>query len=152
MSKKQKKAQSYERIGEYKLNEVLPFITSRNTIKILIDKGLKRKSKEWKKAITKEYDGHIVKMNSTRYFCFKTHGTKCVNCGIIGTRFALERVIHSNTEKYHFNLYAVKKDGSEVMMTKDHIIPKSKGGSNKLDNLQPMCIKCNSKKGNKYGH
>ena len=35
-------------------------------------------------------------------------------------------------------------------MTKDHIIPKSKGGKDILDNFQTMCFECNTKKGNKY--
>lgn len=33
-------------------------------------------------------------------------------------------------------------------LTVDHIIPKSKGGPDDLENLQPMCTKCNTKKGN----
>lgn len=49
----------------------------------------------------------------------------------------------------HFNLYA-EKDGESRLMTKDHIIPKSKGGKNHLDNLQTMCDHCNSKKGSTY--
>ena len=33
------------------------------------------------------------------------------------------------------------------MITKDHVTPKSNGGSNELSNLQPMCSICNTKKG-----
>ena len=28
-------------------------------------------------------------------------------------------------------------------MTKDHIVPKSKGGADHLDNLETMCDQCN---------
>ena len=33
-------------------------------------------------------------------------------------------------------------------MTKDHILPKSKGGKDEIDNYQTMCIRCNKAKGN----
>ncbi|OON96754.1 MAG: hypothetical protein ATN36_04930 [Epulopiscium sp. Nele67-Bin005] len=38
------------------------------------------------------------------------------------------------------------------MIDIDHIIPKSKGGSDKLWNLQAMCRSCNRSKGNKTNH
>ena len=47
----------------------------------------------------------------------------------------------------HFNLYSEEQDGSFVMMTKDHILPKFWRGQNHMSNLQTMCNKCNSAKG-----
>lgn len=37
--------------------------------------------------------------------------------------------------------------GSKEYLTIDHIIPKSKGGDNSIDNKQTMCFDCNSFKG-----
>ena len=38
---------------------------------------------------------------------------------------------------------------SDVALTVDHIVPITKGGRNDIDNIQPLCQGCNSRKSNK---
>lgn len=92
----------------------------------------------------KEFDGFMVKPFSARYQVFYNKGIKCPDCGRKGAYFTLDADSNNgkNSLIRHFNLYS--EDG--VLMTKDHIIPKSKGGKNILSNYQPMCTICNAKK------
>ena len=91
------------------------------------------------------FDGDLVRMDSHRYWLFTNKGCVCVACGVKGKFFAKERVLE--TENYHFNLYGINKNGEEILFTKDHIVPKSKGGKDRLDNYNTMCSKCNCEKG-----
>lgn len=127
----------YTRLGVYTLQEVLDFIPFDGEGKPLRDV-----------AKDKEYLGYIVHMDSMRYRLYKTRGTTCVSCGLVGTFFSLD--LPREMARPHFNLYGLDENGEEVMLTKDHIQPLSQGGPNIFSNLQPMCEKCNTKKGNKW--
>lgn len=90
-----------------------------------------------------EVNGVEVKLRSLRYPVFENNPT-CVCCGLTGSFFAVER--DENSTRYHLNLYAINSAGEEVLMTKDHILPRSHGGTDNLYNLQTMCVNCNQSK------
>ena len=96
--------------------------------------------------VTKRIDfyGDKIKPNSHRYQTFYYKGCTCVSCGLKASYF--EKNKRSNDRNYHLNLYGVDENGNEVLFTKDHILPKSKGGENHITNYQPMCEICNKKK------
>jgi hypothetical protein len=109
-----------------------------------------------------EFDGDFIKITSDRYQVFR-ESLVCVRCGITGMYFAKERSakkvrkqlkggkfetsFRGTGRTWHFNLYGLQ-NGKEVMLTKDHVLPKSKGGGNDLSNLCTMCMTCNTEKGN----
>lgn len=93
-------------------------------------------------------NGIDINMTSLRYQNMYKNGPVCKKCGIVGTFLWIEKLDRSHT-KWHMNLYGNRENGTEVMLTKDHIIPKSKGGEDHIDNLQTLCFKCNVKKGSK---
>lgn len=112
----------------------------------------------------------FVKMGSQRYKLFQKSLT-CVGCKRDGNYFALEasaeqiiwsaKLISNAYEKPHyrlhpyyighFNLYSLSERGHDILMTKDHIVPISRGGRNIMSNYQVMCSLCNNKKGNSTG-
>lgn len=110
-----------------------------------------------------------VKMRGTRLECFK-RSQSCVWCRMTGTVWLLQKhergipkvqtfcfleecpwcALHpqpKQVEAPHLNLYAQDRAGNLILMTQDHILARSRGGSNKLDNLATMCCRCNQAKG-----
>lgn len=94
-----------------------------------------------------------LKIGTSKFKTFIKSGATCVACGLRGEYFVIERVFPppfppNSGAGWGLQLYGVK-DGKEVLITKDHIMPKSKKGSNHIDNLQTMCYPCNYAKGPK---
>jgi HNH endonuclease len=95
------------------------------------------------KAERKMFDEDIINFGSFRLQTFAAKGIVCVSCGLVGSYFIKEKAT-SNDKYFHLNFYT----DCDMMMTKDHIIPKSKGGRDCLENFAPMCRRCNQEKGN----
>jgi len=124
--------------------------------------GIFRHSLETKKRISKKLSGeksHLWKggiskdVNHTRARNNKRHALKRAS--------NLRGDFHTDGEwdivkkQYNFTCPACKKQEPNIKLTKDHIIPLTKGGSDNIENIQPLCKNCNSHKYTKtikYGY
>lgn len=91
-----------------------------------------------------DFDGHRVNIHSLRLQTFKENSTDCVTCGIKGSYFWVDRFnAKCKVDRSHLNLYAVNDAGEEILMTHDHILSRSRGGADSIENTQTMCCVCN---------
>jgi hypothetical protein len=115
-------------LGMFATDDVFPFITLDDSKKEFVANGMT----------------YQVRMNSDRYHVFKNN-PNCVACGIEGKHMVLD--MNPGDSSPHFNFYA-EEFSRLVLMTKDHILAKSKGGQDVLENYATMCSVCNNLKAN----
>lgn len=89
--------------------------------------------------------GLTIRISQKRLSVFKK-SLCCVKCGLRGNFFLIQK---SGAWDWHINLWHISDNGFKRLMTIDHKLPRAKGGTDDVDNLQTMCSKCNHNKGDK---
>jgi 5-methylcytosine-specific restriction endonuclease McrA len=106
---------------------------------------------------------YTCKINHSKTAKVVRENPRCVECGLKPTHlmvFRSDREFGRYGDKYSdeersrlsewapdLRVIAVVENGKHILFTKDHIYPRSAGGSNKYTNLQTMCEPCNQNKG-----
>src|SRR5271163_4900314 len=92
----------------------------------------------------RKLQGHWVESTNTgaktRLRMFKNGQTSCIRCGLQGSHWHIERAVNDHVMPFSINLYGIigtrNADGEvgfdEVMLTHDHMLPRSLGGSNSV--------------------
>lgn len=105
----------------------------------------------------KSYERHAEERRKYSLEYYKLHPEKSVAAN--NRRRALKyasKTTHTEEEWqdlktfYNFNCLCCGKQEPEIKLTRDHVLPLTQGGSDSIDNVQPLCARCNSKKNNKH--
>lgn len=68
---------------------------------------------------------------------------RCISCKVDSHCVAVVRNVNTGRENV---VFLIDNGERYVPLTKDHIVPKARGGTDKFQNLQCMCLDCNSEK------
>lgn len=105
---------------------------------------LGEKNQNWKGGITVGPD------NRRRYNAYKANERYSMLKGATGGHAIQE---WEDLKKQHdYTCLGCGRCEPEIKLTKDHIIPVTRGGTNDIGNLQPLCGSCNSRKSNKLNY
>lgn len=105
----------------------------------------------------KSYERHAEERRKYSIEYFKEHPEKSV--AATNRRRALKLAAEgSHTEQewqelktvYNYKCLCCGKQEPEIKLTRDHVLPLTQGGSDSIDNIQPLCARCNSKKTNRH--
>lgn len=77
----------------------------------------------------------------------RNHNRKALIRGAKGKHSSKEWI--AMKKKHDYTCLHCGKREPEIKLTRDHVVPISKGGNNDILNIQPLCKSCNSKKHDK---
>jgi len=96
------------------------------------------KNHKWKGGVT------VGVSNRQKYFLGKRHERRARIKNVGGKYSTQEWEILK--KKYNYTCLCCLKKEPEIKLSVDHITPISKGGSNSIENIQPLCKPCNLRK------
>lgn len=73
---------------------------------------------------------------------------KCWHCDRVGTQFVVNKGQNDKLGSPTLDLFSSGEGDIAVLMTRDHIIPRSYGGGDMIENLRIGCSICNGARGN----
>lgn len=117
-------------------------------------KAWEEEHKEARQAYFREYKEKFPEKLKAAKSKWKSSNKDAVNASTHKRRSLLKESAENYTAEEWQNLckdyeYACLACGcSDLCLTVDHVVPISKFGSNSIDNIQPLCQPCNSRKNN----
>lgn len=136
--KKQKKTRVYRSV-QYAHHQVVDLEVG---IKAILDT-----IEEPEKATRYSFGENEAHTTSLRLRTFAVHGCTCYLCGAKGEYFSIDNFASDVEGSKHMNMWGTNpKDKTPLLFTHDHVIPRSKGGADKIENSRTCCTVCNAKK------
>lgn len=85
-----------------------------------------------------------ISLNKIEYGRFCAEKRRIRKLGSIGSHTFWEW--QTLKAQYNWTCPCCKRKEPEIKLTEDHIVPITKGGSDNVENIQPLCKSCNCKK------
>ncbi len=150
-----KKRVLYEKKNREKINTRNALYRKRNHEKVLrVTREWGKKNRSYKSLQNKKWaheHTERIRFYNKRY---QTSNPEAINAKTHRRRTRITKAGGSYTASEFKNLckqchYKCLCCGKRRKLTADHVVPVSKGGTSNIDNIQPLCGPCNSKKGSK---